>query len=620
MKKNVYVYVLCFLLSITASNAQELTINNAHFNTDLTTEWYLFKDSTLNYNIAEIVKQDSILPFFQPKTPYKIINDPIYYHYWLRISINNKSDQTKYYITFLKYLDVVEIYWLESDKRWKSTTTGLQTWAGSSEIRKEVNLTALINLREGKNTIYIKITGNSWLHQQRGTLSAHINSIEGVWYTQLQGAYLMGILGGVVILILLYNIITQWVIRKKYYTTFIVSSLLNLLALVHFIKPDFIWFWAEMPFWAFYLPYLLYPLSTISQIWFLQIFLSSYFYAPIFHQIFNFLKFFSLLLLILFIFGELYLMVGLIHLFYVSYLFLSLFITYQRRKQGFQPAQHIFFANLVALLFWFFNTYQNNTISLVPNFNYFYSLIAEILSLTIYFRALMAQNTITEKDLEKKEREKALIEQESKLKLDFEKDRIAQDLHDNVGSQLTILIRQLENRNNSEHPYFLEHEKERLMTMAQNAISDLRDTIWGIKKEITFEDLSEKIQEIVWNYNEIAPNIHIKYVIKNQSSRKFNFDTQDAVHIFRITQEALNNAIKYSQASYIEVGLLINNNARLLLRVLDDGVGFDKLSSKRQSRHYGLMNMQSRANKINARLLIETQEGKGTKISLFKEY
>ena len=82
--------------------------------------------------------------------------------------------------------------------------------------------------------------------------------------------------------------------------------------------------------------------------------------------------------------------------------------------------------------------------------------------------------------------------------------------------------------------------------------------------------------------------------------------------LFRVLQEALNNAVKYSQAKRIDV-VLTAINSRLQLQVVDDGVGFAWDDPAR--RHgLGLVGMSERMRLVGGNLKIDSQPGKGTRI------
>ncbi|NJN94242.1 MAG: hypothetical protein HC875_09205 [Anaerolineales bacterium] len=82
--------------------------------------------------------------------------------------------------------------------------------------------------------------------------------------------------------------------------------------------------------------------------------------------------------------------------------------------------------------------------------------------------------------------------------------------------------------------------------------------------------------------------------------------------IFRIALEALNNALKHSQANAVLINLR-SNDQEVVLEVSDNGCGFD-LDRKRGGM--GLQNMLDRAERIYGRLMIDSKPGQGTRLCL----
>jgi signal transduction histidine kinase len=82
--------------------------------------------------------------------------------------------------------------------------------------------------------------------------------------------------------------------------------------------------------------------------------------------------------------------------------------------------------------------------------------------------------------------------------------------------------------------------------------------------------------------------------------------------LYRISQEALNNALKHAQASHIQVHLR-QNHSTVLLEIIDDGLGFDP-SRARQQGGLGLRGMEERAARLGADLSVQSQPGAGTQV------
>ncbi len=86
-------------------------------------------------------------------------------------------------------------------------------------------------------------------------------------------------------------------------------------------------------------------------------------------------------------------------------------------------------------------------------------------------------------------------------------------------------------------------------------------------------------------------------------------ETKEA--IYRIAQEALNNAVKHAQANWLGLWLC-RERGHLVLEVNDDGVGFD--STKAHPGHFGLNSMRERASRLRGQLEIQTAPGCGTRV------
>ena len=91
-------------------------------------------------------------------------------------------------------------------------------------------------------------------------------------------------------------------------------------------------------------------------------------------------------------------------------------------------------------------------------------------------------------------------------------------------------------------------------------------------------------------------------------------DFMIATNLYRITQEAINNAVKHSKASHLSIDLYTDSK-QILLTISDNGVGLPR-SYADETKGFGMLNMYYRAQLIGAKLTVNSSEGGGTKISL----
>lgn len=209
---------------------------------------------------------------------------------------------------------------------------------------------------------------------------------------------------------------------------------------------------------------------------------------------------------------------------------------------------------------------------------------------------------------------KKLRESEVQQKLQFERERISRDLHDNVGAHLTYIIQSLDNisfKIVKTPPGEAVEKIDSLGEFARGTMQQLRETIWAInKEEISVQALKDKIQE---HLNRLAAAVgNIRFSVQLAAEADAVLKPSQAIHIFRLVQESLNNAIKHSGAQAIEVQLSLVKNNLLLVSIRDDGKGFD--ANAIFEGHYGLENMKSRISEIGGKMLIDSEPAKGTEV------
>ncbi|UPT71536.1 MAG: histidine kinase [Flavobacterium sp. JAD_PAG50586_2] len=215
-------------------------------------------------------------------------------------------------------------------------------------------------------------------------------------------------------------------------------------------------------------------------------------------------------------------------------------------------------------------------------------IIAALLIITfLVYRQQKLKNRQQEQEFELKS---AIAKIETQSKLQEQRLQISRDLHDNIGAQLTFIISSVDNIK-----YAFEIQNSKLDTklssisnFARSTIIELRDTIWAMNNsEITFEDLQTRIHNFVEKAKEAKHNIEFGFTIeKNLMDSKFT--SIEGMNIYRTIQEAVNNSMKYAEATRVEINIEQRKN-NIAIIISDDGKGFD---SNKVELGNGIANMK----------------------------
>jgi two-component system, NarL family, sensor kinase len=194
----------------------------------------------------------------------------------------------------------------------------------------------------------------------------------------------------------------------------------------------------------------------------------------------------------------------------------------------------------------------------------------------------------------------------------IERKRVAADLHDSLGVQAnSILYNATLLKTESEGK---ENRIDFLHETAKEMMLNLRETLWAMKSDdIMAIDVWLRVisfcQQMGRHYK------HISIATEGDPPAEKMLTSPNALNVVMIIQEAINNAIKYSDTKNIMVKSLVKD-AFWLIQIEDNGNGFDlnKAASKQDS--YGLHNMKERARNSNFTYKIFAELGKGTIIEI----
>jgi PAS domain S-box-containing protein len=193
-----------------------------------------------------------------------------------------------------------------------------------------------------------------------------------------------------------------------------------------------------------------------------------------------------------------------------------------------------------------------------------------------------------------------------------EQQRIGNDLHDGLGQELTgiaLLLRGLENRAEREAPE-LSPSIEEVALLVNDAIFTTRALARGLSP-VTFDrgGIAIALDGLA---KRLSAMFHIDVRCEADDRLEQGLESANALHLYRIAQEAVTNAAQHGQAGKVQITLCADGD-RGLLRIEDDGSGFNP--STLQSKGLGLRIMRYRAQMMTGSLRIESAKARGTAVS-----
>ncbi|WP_396601376.1 ATP-binding protein [Algibacter sp. R77976] len=222
---------------------------------------------------------------------------------------------------------------------------------------------------------------------------------------------------------------------------------------------------------------------------------------------------------------------------------------------------------------------------------------------------------LTEKSFDEKMNQQKIISSKIIENQEKEQNRIAKDVHDGIGQMLTGLkynLESIDTKDVEKTTAKVQHLKE----LTTNIIKGVRTATFNLTPpELTDYGIVPAITKLALELGKLTGK---EIVLFNKTDFNQRLDSLSEINIYRITQEAINNAIKYAESTHIIVSL--SHSKKLLSIVIDDnGKGFnpDKVKLiKTGDGGMGMTFMKERIKYIDGRLFLTSEEGKGTRVTL----
>jgi signal transduction histidine kinase len=210
----------------------------------------------------------------------------------------------------------------------------------------------------------------------------------------------------------------------------------------------------------------------------------------------------------------------------------------------------------------------------------------------------------------------ALLHQTVKAQ-ENERQRIARELHDELGQTLTALGMGLRgvSENIPTHPERVAQQAAQLEKLVKTGLDELQHLVTGLHPP-QLDDLG-LLAALRWYANEFSQRSGLQIQVSSRGNIPA-LSEEIRVALYRIAQEALTNAARHAQASHVSV-TLIQVNHDITLRIEDNGCGFDvdeTCYNKKNQPCWGLLGMIERAELIGGQCLLASSPGHGTLVEV----
>ncbi len=189
-----------------------------------------------------------------------------------------------------------------------------------------------------------------------------------------------------------------------------------------------------------------------------------------------------------------------------------------------------------------------------------------------------------------------------------ERNRMAREIHDTLAQGFTGILIQLEAAEDSiemgNSAEALPH-LNRARSLARDSLSEARRSVWALRPSLLDQQtLPSALENLTARLTAATP---IVATFRTEGTPR-ELGSQTDADLLRIAQEALNNVVKHSQATHVEV-VLATSAESCTLRIQDDGVGLDL---GRDTSGFGLTSMHERAQRLDGTLTIDPNPSGGT--------
>jgi signal transduction histidine kinase len=185
-----------------------------------------------------------------------------------------------------------------------------------------------------------------------------------------------------------------------------------------------------------------------------------------------------------------------------------------------------------------------------------------------------------------------------------ERRALARELHDEVGQSLSAILMETEGAEAAEQPVDLREHLSSIKELAEKTVNQVRDLALLLRPSM-LDDLG-LAPALNWHARETSKRTGLNVLVSADDAID-GLPDEHRTCIYRVVQEAVNNAVHHAKARTVEVAVR-KERQKVKVTVQDDGVGFDT----RFMRGLGLLGMEERVRRLGGYLKVSSEPGRGT--------
>lgn len=229
----------------------------------------------------------------------------------------------------------------------------------------------------------------------------------------------------------------------------------------------------------------------------------------------------------------------------------------------------------------------------------------------------MAESLTAERQLEENRQLTHLIQEH----IEDERRSLARELHDELGQYVTAIktfavgIANKAKLNSTGAGMAEIESSAQIIVSAANQIYDGMHSIVRQLRPGSLDNLglAETLKDMVSGYQTQHPELNVQLHL---SGNLAGLGETISINLYRIVQESLNNALKYAQATMIDIRLTKAVEGELQLSIKDNGIGMD-IAAVDQTSHFGLLGMRERVQALHGSFNVESVPNQGTAIYVY---